>query len=204
MQMGQVVFPNPFKTPLADTATLRALFGVTAGTIFEWVEEGRLIHVFDVALRKCETENWRFWTEEICNPAACRQMECNLALKRIIGLERRSEFRTMEVSNLLLISQPSVFYLCKTRELDSRVWRHTRWITRGSLAEFLARRWSGNLDTAKRPSCRPPAPKGTGPRTLLPRGAAGLRGVSPLPGSFGGVPAEKSILGQSHSPADTP
>jgi hypothetical protein len=126
---------------LVHLETVAAVKGMPLDRVYQAVDDGELLWVFNLATKPGGLRELRVWSAELMNPSV-RQLPLEQALARIIGTGR-ARLRGTELNLLLAISRPHLLRLCRTRQLRFQIEAHTRWVARDSLAAFLQKRWLG-------------------------------------------------------------
>jgi hypothetical protein len=134
--------PVSERTVLVDVNMVRAARGVDADTVTAWVDSGELVWVWNVSTNPGgEIRELRFWAGEII----CQDKVRALSLNHVVNalLPAREWFRGTEVSHLLLVSRPTVWFL--RTELKAVLIGHTLKVKRMELVAFFKRRWVGQV-----------------------------------------------------------
>jgi hypothetical protein len=132
-----------YRAVLVDVNTAMQILGVSQTSLMRLVDDGTLLWTFDVAPVRDNRAEWRFWLGELVAPAQKRDLTPERAMSSIVGHEICDELSARTVGDILLLRPQSVLRLVRTGQLDGRINRKTRWITRGSVIKFISHRWVG-------------------------------------------------------------
>jgi hypothetical protein len=128
------------RTVLGNVGYVRAARGLTDQQVFDLVEDGQLLWVFNFARKASRQRELRFWLAEIGDPKQVAQLGIEDVLARILP-QARNSFGTFDINLLLSLSKITAWRLAralgKRDSLDN--WR----VERRVLADFLRQRWIG-------------------------------------------------------------
>jgi len=82
-----------FAAPLCSQPTVQAPFGVDPETASRWVDQGKLFWVFNISNSRRGQAAWRFWTGELSEPGAVRQLAVAEVVRRVVGVPPRLAWR---------------------------------------------------------------------------------------------------------------
>jgi hypothetical protein len=126
------------RTVLVDTATVRAVRGVDADTVFNWVDDSTLRWAWNVATgAKSKIRELRFWARDVIAPETTAALSVDQVIDLVLPLSRE-QFLSHELCQLLLISRPHLGEL--RTELGGVLVGHTIHVTRDNLVAFFHRR----------------------------------------------------------------
>lgn len=135
---GPVTATFPLHVQLVTMDVVRALLGISTDAIQSAAESGKIRFAWNVSVKgsRAQISELRFWLREIVQPAAAANLSLSLVIASILG-EHRSQWRGVEVSNLLMVSRPQIHRLQKSKALPGQVKCNTLWIGRAGLEKFL-------------------------------------------------------------------
>ena len=123
---------------LAAIGTVRAMHGCTAEKVFEFVEAGRYVFVWDFSHGNGCRRNPRFWFDELADAKAVRKMSLDAVIDCILP-HNRAWFAPGDVCRRFVLHRSGLLHLRRALGLP------TGNVPRSPLAEFLRRRWIGRL-----------------------------------------------------------
>lgn len=122
--------------------------GISVDRVYDMVEIGRYLWVWNVSSGVGNRRELRFWSREVNDPASVAGLTIDDVLKTVVPKRahvpgQRDGLRNWEFRHLLRLSKPS---LCELRkELGVRGTTRNLFIPRANLERFLRRRWVGNI-----------------------------------------------------------
>lgn len=111
---------------------------VRSETVLEWIDDGRLLWVWDIALPSGSRRTLRFWLVELLGEDV-RRLSREQAIDRVIGCAD-ANLTSYQVEQILFVRRSSVHRAVSLGELNGRVVKGKVLITRESLVRFLGRR----------------------------------------------------------------
>jgi len=141
---------GPIKSTFCDIETVSCVLGLSVDRIYELVESGRYLWVWNVTAGASGRRELRFWAREINDPAAVSNFTLDTVIEAAVPRRNhiRGQYnglRNWEFRQLLRLSKPALHNL--RRELCIRGRRRHLFVPRAKLERFFRRRWLGNLDS---------------------------------------------------------
>lgn len=188
---------------LAAVGTVRAVHGCTAETVFQFVESGEYLWVWDFSQGKGSIRNLKFWFDELAAVPDVRKLSLEEVIDCILP-HRRAWFAPGEVCRRFSMDRKSLMRL--RSELGLPVGN----VSREPLAQFLRDRWIGAEKTAKKPPQASFARGASNPASATicrPKRQTGLKGLKEgHSGDFRGLVTKAENRRQAafgHSPIHT-
>jgi hypothetical protein len=146
---------GPIRTTFCGIDTVSCVVGRSVPQVYDLVESGHFLWVWNVSSGVGARRELRFWSREINEPASVAGLTLNAVIKSVVPNRRhlpgqRDGLHNWEFRHLLRLSKPSA---CELRtELGIRGTIRNLFIPRSRIEKFFRRRWLGNLDAPKRKS----------------------------------------------------
>jgi hypothetical protein len=139
---------GPIKTVFCGIETVSCVTGFTVDHLYELVESGHYLWVWNMARHTDANRELRFWCREINNPSTVLNLSLNAAMDAFIPKRTRvagqqDGLYAWELRNLLRLSKSTVFGL--REELGATSIERDLFIPRANLEDFFRRRWVGNV-----------------------------------------------------------
>ena len=139
---------GPIKTIFCGIETVSCVTGLSVDRLYELVDSGNYLWVWNVSIRVGSRRELRFWCREINHPSAVVNFTLNSAIdalipKRAHVADQRDGLYNWEFRNLLRISKPTVWGL--REEIGVTSVDNDLFIPRARLDDFFRRRWLGNI-----------------------------------------------------------
>jgi hypothetical protein len=137
---------------LIDVDEAASRLGYHYRSVLDLVDSGGIQWVWDVSLTRStnhepRTRNHRrelrFWLGEIVAPAVQRALTIDQVITFVVQREALPELRSVTVGGILRLRDQQMKSLVDAGELAGRIDRHSRWIERESVVQFLRSRWLG-------------------------------------------------------------
>lgn len=163
MQTENIKPANSIRTIFCGIDTVSCLAGLSHSRVYELVESGYYLWVWNVSSGRTGRRELRFWTREISRRASVSRLTLDDVLKFIIPQRAHlagqfDGLRNWELRHLLRISKTS---LCKMRrELGMCGTSRNLLIPRANLERFFRRRWCGNFTSSRGQTMAKPCKKG--------------------------------------------
>lgn len=144
---------GPIRTTFCGVDTVSCVVGLSVARIYDLVESGRFLWVWNVSSGVGARRELRFWSREINDPASVAGLTLDAVIKSVIPDRnhvpgQRNGLHNWEFRHLLRLSKPTA---CELRqELGIRGAIRHLFIPRPRIEQFFRRRWIGNIDTVKR------------------------------------------------------
>jgi hypothetical protein len=135
------------RTTFCDIETVSCVTGLSTDRIYELVDFGYYLWVWNVSGGVGVRRELRFWSREINDHASAAGLTFDDVLKTVIPRRshvpgQRDGIQNWEFGHLLRLSKPC---LCRLRkELGIRGRNHRLFITQANIEKFFRRRWAGN------------------------------------------------------------
>lgn len=139
---------GPIKTTFCGIETVSCVTGLPVERLYELVESGHYLWVWNISLGIGSRRELRFWCREINHPAAVLNFTLNSAISGILPRRAKEDGRqgglyNWEFRHLLRISRATMSGL--RAELGVAGIEREFMIPRDSIENFLRRRWLGNI-----------------------------------------------------------
>jgi hypothetical protein len=139
---------GPIKTIFCGIETVSCVTGLPVDHLYELVESGNYLWVWNVSLRTDSNRELRFWCREINNPSTIINLSLNAAIDALLPKRKyvpgqQDGLYTWEFRNLLRLSKSTVSSL--RQELGVISVQRDLFIPRANLEDFFRRRWLGNI-----------------------------------------------------------
>ena len=144
---------GPVKSIFCGIETVSCIIGISTDHVYEMVDSGRYLWVWNVSSGIGSRRELRFWSREINDPASVTNLTLPDVIKAVIPNRSKvpgqyNGLRNWEFRHLLRLSKP---ILCVMRqELGIRGTDRSLFIPRANLEQFFRRRWLGSLSNNKR------------------------------------------------------
>ncbi|HXB59093.1 MAG TPA: hypothetical protein VNU95_05995 [Candidatus Acidoferrales bacterium] len=143
---------GPIRTTFCGVDTVSCVVGLSVPRIYDLVESGRYLWVWNVSSGVGARRELRFWSREINDPASVAGLTLDAVIKSVIPHRgyvpgQRQGLHNWEFRHLLRLSKPSVCELRKELGIRGAI-RHL-FIPRSRLEQFFRSRWIGNIDAPK-------------------------------------------------------
>jgi hypothetical protein len=140
---------GPIRTTFCGIDTVSCVVGRSVPQVYDLVESGHFLWVWNVSSGVGARRELRFWSREINEPASVAGLTLNAVIKSVIPNRRhlpgqRDGLLNWEFRHLLRLSKPSACEL--RRELGIRGTIRNLFIPRSRIEKFFHRRWLGNID----------------------------------------------------------
>lgn len=146
--MKQLEFGPPSADEIEPTLRFRPVLvpfyravealGARPEVVFDWVDSGRLVWVWDISCPIGGKRNLRFWLAELLGANVCR-LSREDAISRVIACSN-PRLRMHQVEQILFTGRNVVHRLLGSGELNGYHGRPNAWVATASLADFLKRR----------------------------------------------------------------
>lgn len=125
---------------LGNISVVRSAHAITAEKVFNLVDNGSLLWVFDFASGGSSRRELRFWVHEIGNPKQAASLTLEGVIDSILPPARIS-FGATEMRRLFSLGRASGWRLAKRlgKRNSAGHWR----VQRAALVNFLRQRWIG-------------------------------------------------------------
>lgn len=149
---------DAIRTTFCDIETVSCVTGLSKDRIYELVDSGYYLWVWNVSGGIGVRRELRFWSREINNHGSTAKLTFDAVLKAVIPRRshipgQRDGIQNWEFGHLFRLSKPSLSRMRK--ELGIRGRLRNLFISRAYIERFLRRRWAGNPA-----SCPGATPKG--------------------------------------------
>lgn len=138
---------TPIKSIFCGIDTVSCVAGISVDQVYERVESGTFLWVWNVSSGTGGKRELRFWSREINDPASVTNFTLDAVIKSIIPNRahipgQRDGLHNWEFRHLLRLSKSSVSDLRK--DLGVKGTMRSLFIPRESLEQFFQRRWLGH------------------------------------------------------------
>jgi hypothetical protein len=166
-RMGHLnVAGGPVKTAFCGIETVSCLAGVSLEHVYEMVERGRYLWVWNVSTGIGSKRELRFWSREINDPASARKLKLDAVIQAAVPYRAHVSgqydgLRAWEFRHLLRLSKPTLHLM--REELGICGTARNLFIPRANIEQFFRRRWLGKIQNKRKPSryqCHCCQPKG--------------------------------------------
>jgi hypothetical protein len=152
---------GPIRTTFCGIDTVSCVVGRSVPQVYDLVESGHFLWVWNVSSGVGARRELRFWSREINEPASVANLTLDAVIKSVIPNRthvpgQRNGLHNWEFRHLLRLSKPSACELRKELGICGTT-RHL-FIPRSRVEQFFRRRWLGNIDCRRNPDL-PPAKK---------------------------------------------
>lgn len=139
---------GPLKSTFCSIETVSCITGLPVDHLYELVESGNYLWVWNVSTGVGFRRELRFWSREINNPATVLNLSLDAAITAIIPRRvhmtgQQNGLCNWEFRQLLRISKCTLSRL--RHELGVTGIERDLFIPRASLENFFRRRWLGNI-----------------------------------------------------------
>jgi hypothetical protein len=141
---------GPIRTTFCGIDTVSCVVGRSVPQVYDLVESGHFLWVWNVSSGVGARRELRFWSREINEPASVAGLTLNAVIKSVVPNRRHlpgqcDGLHNWEFRHLLRLSKPSACEL--RRELGIRGTIRNLFIPRSRIERFFRRRWLGNIDS---------------------------------------------------------
>jgi hypothetical protein len=148
---------GPVKSPFCGVETVSCVAGLSLDQIYEMVDRGRYLWVWDISVGYGSKRALRFWSREINDPISAAKLKLDAVIGIAIPFRAHISgqydgLRAWEFRDLLRISKPCLHAM--RHELGVCGTTRNLFIPRASIEEFFRKRWVGKLYRHKRRSAR--------------------------------------------------
>jgi hypothetical protein len=148
---------GPVKSIFCGIETVSCIAGVSIDHVYEMVERGRFLWVWNVSTGAGSKRALRFWSREINNPPSVRRLKLDAVIQALVPTRAHMSgqfdgLRAWEFRHLLHLSKPTLHGM--REELGICGTARNLFIPRTRIEEFFRRRWLGKLLKPKRRSFR--------------------------------------------------
>jgi hypothetical protein len=140
---------GPIRTTFCGVDTVSCVVGLSVARIYDLVESGRYLWVWNVSSGVGARRELRFWSREINDPASVAGLNLDAVIKSVIPDRghvpgQREGLHNWEFRHLLRLSKPTACELRKELGICGKI-RHL-FVPRPRLEQFFRRRWIGNVN----------------------------------------------------------
>jgi len=144
--------PHFIRSAFCGIDTVSCVTGLSTNRIYDLVESGDYLWVWNISSGLGKRRELRFWSREINNPAAVSKMTIDAVIQAIIPNRSRLPGQADGIGNwefrhLLRLSKPCHCLLRKELGVCGTV--RNFFIPRASLEQFFHRRWVGTLKSSQ-------------------------------------------------------
>lgn len=144
----------PIKTTFCDIDTVACVSGLTNEQVYERVESGDLLWVWNVSSTLRLKRELRFWSREINDPASVARLTIDDVIKIILPDRsqvpgQRNGILNWEFRRLLRLSKSSLSNLRRELGVKNPGRGRNLFIARGIIEQFFRRRWLGTVSVRK-------------------------------------------------------
>ena len=148
---------GPVKSAFCGIETVSCVAGVSIDHVYEMVERGRYLWVWNVSSGIGSKRELRFWSREINESVSVRKLKLDAVIQGAIPYRAHVSgqydgLRAWEFRHLLRLSKPTLHAM--REELGICGTARNLFIPRARIEEFFRRRWLGKILSAKRRSSR--------------------------------------------------
>jgi hypothetical protein len=139
---------GPIRTAFCGIDTVSCVVGRSVPQVYDLVESGRFLWVWNVSSGVGARRERRFWSREINDPASVANFTLDTVIKSVLPDRshlpgQRNGLHNWEFRHLLRLSKPTVCELRKELGIRGTI-RHL-FIPRTRLEQFFRKRWIGNI-----------------------------------------------------------
>lgn len=136
---------RPYYAVLVEITTVATILRISRDSVSDWVDEGHLLHVWNIAEKGARSRVLRFDYGEVLRLQAGMGQSGESeeqVIARVIGHPHERSLHTETVAAMLCTTRGMVHWWLKSGELAGEdLVGHRQMVSRASLAEFLRGRW---------------------------------------------------------------
>ena len=145
---------SPIKTTFCGIDTVSSLSGLPVSQVYDKVETGDIMWVWNVSSGRTYKRELRFWSREINDPASVARMTLDDVIPLLLPDRthvpgQRAGLLNWEFRHLMRLSKASLSEIRKELNLKNPGRGRNLFIARGTIEQFLRRRWMGNATIRK-------------------------------------------------------
>lgn len=152
IRMGHLhLADGPIKSAFCGIETVSCVTGISVDHVYEMVEHGRYIWVWNVSVGLGNRRELRFWSREINDPRSVAKLKFDAVIQAAVPFRTHGQcdgLRNWELRHLLRLSKPSLTAM--REELGISETGRNLFIPRANIEQFFRRRWMGSLKNVKR------------------------------------------------------
>ena len=142
---------GPIRTTFCGIDTVSCVVGRSIPQVYDLVESGHFLWVWNVSSGVGARRELRFWSREINDSASVANLTLDAVIKSVVPNRthvpgQRNGLHNWEFRHLLRLSKPSACELRKELGICGAT-RHL-FIPRSRIEKFFRRRWLGNIEDA--------------------------------------------------------
>jgi len=146
---------GPVISAFCGIETVSCVSGLSIEKVYEMVERGRYLWVWNVSSGIGSKRELRFWSREINDPAAVRKLKLDAVIQAAVPYRAHVSgqydgLRAWEFRHLLRISKPTLHLL--RGELAICGTARNLFIPRAKIEQFFQRRWLGKIQKKHKPT----------------------------------------------------
>jgi len=143
---------GPIKSAFCGVETVSCVTGLSIEHVYEMIEHGRLIWVWNTSIGAGARRELRFWSREINDPASVVSFKLDAVIHAAVPFRshvsgQHDGLRAWEFRHLLRLSKPTLTGL--REELGISGTGRNLFIPRAGIEQFLRRRWIGGAKKRK-------------------------------------------------------
>jgi hypothetical protein len=146
---------GPVKSAFCGIETVSCVAGVSIDHVYEMVERGCYLWVWNVSSGAGSKRSLRFWSREINDPASVRKLKLDAVIQATVPCRAHMSgqfdgLRAWEFRHLLHLSKPTLHDM--REELGICGTARNLFIPRANIEQFFRRRWIGKIQKKRKPS----------------------------------------------------
>lgn len=155
-RMGHLnVAGGPVKSAFCGIETVSCIAGVSIEHVYEMVERGRFLWVWNVSTGIGSKRELRFWSREINDPRSVRELKLDAVIQVAVPYRAHVSgqfdgLRAWEFRHLFRLSKPTLHLM--REELGICGTPRNLFIPRANIEQFFLRRWLGKIQKKRKPS----------------------------------------------------
>src|SRR5262249_46491445 len=149
VRMGHLnITGGPVKSAFCGIETVSCVTGMSIEHVYEMVERGRYLWVWNVSSGIGSKRELRFWSREINNRSAVRKLTLDAVIQAAVPYRANVSgqfdgLRAWEFRHLLRLSKPTLHLMREELAMCGKT-RHL-FIPRANIEQFFLRRWLGKI-----------------------------------------------------------
>ena len=146
---------GPVRSAFCDIETVACIAGLPIEHVYEMVERGRFLWVWNVSSRiASKKRELRFWSCEINDRSSVRKLKLDAVIQAAVPYRSHVSgqfdgLRTWEFRHLLRLSKPTLHLM--REELGICGTARSLFIPRANIEQFFTRRWLGKILKRRKP-----------------------------------------------------
>jgi hypothetical protein len=153
---------NPIKSTFCGIDTVSCVAGLSVEQVYDRVESGNFLWVWNVSSGAGGKRELRFWSREINDPASVANFDLDAVIKTVVPNRTHIHgqgdgLHNWEFRHLLRLSKSSLCELRKELGIKGNI--RGLFVPRANIEKFFRRRWLGNITIRTGSACKNRKPK---------------------------------------------